>query len=197
MTGAGLTVDVRVAGSLVTIYGHEKHKNGADSILSRLLVFFAAITATNGLEPAPGGKQFRRFLLDAGRVVYTIYYTLGVQMPDSFGDYIRKQRDALRQADPKYSVRQVAARIGVQPSYLSKIERGDEAPPSEKTIRALAKELGEDPDVLLALGGKISSDLQAIIRKRPKLFAELLRQLRDQPDHALLRVVREVRDGEW
>ena len=51
--------------------------------------------------------------------------------------------------------------------------------------------------VLLALGGKISSELQAIIRKRPALFAQLIRDLKDMPDHAVLRLVREVRDGDW
>jgi hypothetical protein len=34
-------------------------------------------------------------------------------------------------------------------------------------------DLGEDPDVLLALAGKVGSDLQAIILSRPKQFAEL------------------------
>jgi len=29
------------------------------------------------------------------------------------------------------------------------------------------------------------------------LFAELIRQVREMPDHAVLRLVREVRDGEW
>ena len=28
-------------------------------------------------------------------------------------------------------------------------------------------------------------------------FAELIRQLKEAPDHALLKVVREVRDGDW
>ena len=51
--------------------------------------------------------------------------------------------------------------------------------------------------MLLALAGKVSSDLQEIIRKRPKLFAELIRQMREAPDDAILRVVREVRDGDW
>ena len=63
--------------------------------------------------------------------------------------------------------------------------------------RAVAEALGEDPDVLLALAGKVSSDLQGVIRQRPQLFAELIRQLRDLPDHAVLRLVREVRDGDW
>ena len=71
------------------------------------------------------------------------------------------------------------------------------APPSEEKIRALAQELGEDVDVLLAMAGKVSSDLLAIIRKRPTLFADLIRQLKSSPDNAILRVVREVRDGDW
>ncbi len=116
--------------------------------------------------------------------------------PD-FGAYVRERREALRADDPAFSVRQVAARIGVQPSYLSKVERDQVPPPSEETIVRLADALGEDPDVLLALAGKVSSDLQAAIRRRPKLFAELIRELKDMPDHAVLRLAREVRDGDW
>ena len=52
-------------------------------------------------------------------------------------------------------------------------------------------------DVMLAMAGKVSSDLQEAIRRRPQLFAELIRQLKDAPDRAVLRVVREVRDGKW
>jgi transcriptional regulator with XRE-family HTH domain len=115
----------------------------------------------------------------------------------TFGQYIRARREELRREDSRYSVRQVAYRIGVEPAYLSKVERDQEPPPSEEKIRALAHELGEDPDVLLAMAGKVSSDLLEIIRKRPKLFAELIRQLKEEPDHALLRIVREVRDGNW
>lgn len=115
----------------------------------------------------------------------------------SFGAHVRKLRETRRESDARFSVRQVALRIGVEPAYLSKVERGEVAPPSEATIRRLAAELGDDADVLLALAGKVSSDLQEVIRRRPKLFAELLRQLRDAPDHAVLRVVREVRDGQW
>lgn len=99
--------------------------------------------------------------------------------------------------DREYSVRKVAARLGVQPSYLSKVERGEQAPPTEAKIRMLAEILDEDTDVLLALAGKVSSDLREVIVRRPQLFAQLIRQLKDMPDHAVLRVVREVRDGSW
>ena len=114
-----------------------------------------------------------------------------------FGAKTRQVRERLREADRRYSLRQVAQRIGVEPAYLSKIERGAAAPPSEATTLRLAAELGEDPDVFLALAGKVSSDLQEIIRKRPKLFADLIRQLRDAPDEAIFMVVRVVRDGDW
>jgi transcriptional regulator with XRE-family HTH domain len=115
----------------------------------------------------------------------------------AFGDYVRQRRGQLNEADDAFSLRKVAAAIDVEPSYLSKVERGEQPPPSEKTVVALAKTLGEDADVLLALAGKVSADLQEIIRKRPKLFAELIRDLKDMPDHAVLRLVREVRDGNW
>jgi HTH-type transcriptional regulator, competence development regulator len=114
-----------------------------------------------------------------------------------FGKYLRDKRERLRKDDRLFSLRKVAGRIGVEPAYLSKIERDIIAPPSEATTIKLARELGEDPDMLLAMAGKVSSDLHEIIRKRPKLFAELIRELKKAPDHAVLNVVREVRDGDW
>jgi len=120
-----------------------------------------------------------------------------------FGEYIRQKRESLQRSDQegddsgRYSLRRVAASIQIEPSYLSKIERGQQPPPGERTIVALAGELNEDPDVLLALAGKVSEELQRIIRSRPGLFAQLIRQLKDMPDHAVLKLVREVRDGDW
>tara|TARA_Y100001970_G_scaffold276320_1_gene378837 strand:+ start:124 stop:477 length:354 start_codon:yes stop_codon:yes gene_type:complete len=115
----------------------------------------------------------------------------------TFGCFVRERRESLREDNPAYSIRRVAKRMGVQPSYLSKVERDEVAPPSEETTRKLAAELNVDTDVLLALSGKVSSDLQEVIRKRPALVAELIRGLKEMPDHAVLRLVREVRDGEW
>ncbi len=115
----------------------------------------------------------------------------------TFGQFIRTRREKLREDDPAFSVRQVARRMGIQPSYLSKVERGEVGPPSEQTTRKLANELRVDSDLLLAMAGKVSTDLQDVIRKRPELFAELIRGLKEMPDHAVLRLVREVRDGEW
>ena len=118
-------------------------------------------------------------------------------MQRTLGNYLRMRREEIGKGKPGYSVRKVAGRIGIQPSYVSKVEREEVPPPSEATIVKWAGVLGEDPDLLLALAGKVSGDLREVIVKRPKLFAELIRELKDAPDHALLRVVREVRDGEW
>ncbi len=114
-----------------------------------------------------------------------------------FGQFIRDRRAGLRREDSRFAVRQLAQRLGVEPSYLSKVERGETAPPSEAKIVLLAKELNQDPVVLLAMAGKVSSDLQEVIRKRPELFGQLIRELKDMPEHAVLRLVREVRDGRW
>ena len=108
-----------------------------------------------------------------------------------FGGHVRKAREGLKRQDRKYSVRQVARRIGVEPAYLSKIERDEVPPPSEEKIRRLAAELGDDPDVLLAMAGKVSLDLQEIIRARPKVFPQLLRKLRKAPDYLIRNITGE------
>ena len=115
----------------------------------------------------------------------------------TYGSYTREARERRYADDRAFSVRKVAQRIGVEPAYLSKIERDLVPPPSEAATRRLAEELSEDPDLLLAMSGKVSGDLQHIILSRPLLFADLIRQLRDAPDQAILRIVREVRDGSW
>ena len=126
----------------------------------------------------------------------SVYYTLH-SMNEIFGQYIREKRLLLQKEDRAFSLRQVASRIGIEPSYLSKLERGEQSYLSEEKIIALANELNEDTDVLLALIGKVSKDIQEIIRKRPQLFAQLIRELKNMPDHAVLKIVREVRDGDW
>lgn len=126
--------------------------------------------------------------------MYQIVHTVAMK---GFGSYIREKRERLRMERGGFSVRGTAAEIGVQFSYLSKVEREEVAPPSEATIKRLASVLEEDPDVLLALAGKVSEDLRNVIVKRPQLFAALLRELKTTPDKAVLRLVREVRDGDW
>ncbi|WP_027875041.1 helix-turn-helix domain-containing protein [Spongiibacter marinus] len=115
----------------------------------------------------------------------------------NFGDYVRDTRERLKSKDRSFSLRQVAQRVGIQPTYLSKLERGELPPPSEETAKRIAVDLGLDADVLLAMSGKVSSELRAIICQRPQLFSKLIRQLKDLPDDAVLNIVREVTDGDW
>ena len=114
-----------------------------------------------------------------------------------FGETLRAGRLAQAENDPAFSLRQVAGRVGIEPSYLSKIERGEQPPPGEQTIRRLAEELGKNPDALLALAGKVSSDLLEIIRERPTVVAELLRAMRGMSAKRVSQISRRIRDGEW
>jgi len=115
----------------------------------------------------------------------------------SLGDYLRQRRETLAAKDTSFSLRQLALRCGVTPAYLSRVERDEVPPPGEETLLKLAAELLEDPDVLLAMAGKISADLRQVILSRPKLFADLIRSIKSMPDQAVLKIVRDVRDGEW
>jgi len=114
-----------------------------------------------------------------------------------FGNSLRTKRMSRAENDPAFSLRKVAGRVGIEPSYLSKIERGEQPPPGEQTIRRLAEELGENPDVLLALAGKVSADLLEIIRERPSAVAELLRAVRKMPARRVSEISRQIRDGDW
>ena len=56
---------------------------------------------------------------------------------------------------------------------MSKIENDKTDPPSEKVIRKLAANLGGDVDELIALAGKVPSDLARIIARNPEAVAYL------------------------
>jgi len=95
-----------------------------------------------------------------------------------FGEYIRTRREVLLQGDQRFSIRKVANRIRVHHSYLSKIERGEPGTLSEKKVVALACELGEDPDLLLAMNGRISETMSRAVTRHPALFRSIVENLR-------------------
>ena len=92
----------------------------------------------------------------------------------SFGALVRREREA-----KKIGLREMAKKIGASPTYLSKIERGDFDPPAEDKVRKIAEIIGRDPDELLALAGRVASDLTDIIRQRPREMADFLRAARN------------------
>src|SRR5579875_1217986 len=103
--------------------------------------------------------------------VYHILHTQHMlkenNMDKNFGDYIRELREAKQEADSSFSLRQMAGRIGVEPSYLSKVERGIEKNPSEQFVKKISVELGQDENVMLAMVGKVSQELKDIILRKP------------------------------
>ena len=122
--------------------------------------------------------------------VCTMYYIVHIM----FGNYVRSVREGKRKSDRRFSLRQVARRIGIEPAYLSKVERNEVRPPSEAKICLLADELEEDPDALLALAGKVRSDVLEIIRRRPKSFAQLVRRLEDASESDMREMVKKVKE---
>lgn len=97
----------------------------------------------------------------------------------SLGQRLRRKRLGLMARDRRYSLRRVAAAVGVHPSHLSRVERGDTVSLSEEKLVALARELGECPDEILALSGKVATDVLKAIRSRPGHFAALIRGEKD------------------
>lgn len=86
-----------------------------------------------------------------------------------FGETIRQLREA-----QNFGLRETATMVGISPAYLSRIERGKEYPPKPEVIKALAKVLAADPDVLFRLCPSTDPDVVTLLKERPKVL-ELLR----------------------
>ncbi|MFC2021850.1 helix-turn-helix domain-containing protein [Chloroflexota bacterium] len=67
------------------------------------------------------------------------------------------------------SQRELADKVGVNFTYLSKIESGVMPPPSEEVILKLAEVLNTDRDELMALAGKVPSDIAEMLKSRESL----------------------------
>src|SRR5687768_11701065 len=93
-----------------------------------------------------------------------------VRSNGTFGARVRELREA-----KGIGLRKFAKLVGVTPTYLSKIERGEFAPPAEDKVVAIAKALDVNPDEMLALAGRVASDLSETIRLHPFELASLIR----------------------
>jgi len=105
----------------------------------------------------------------------------------SFGALVRRERQA-----KEIGLREMAKNIGISPTYLSKIERGDFDPPAEDKVRKIAEIIGRDPDELLALAGRVASDLTDIIRQRPRELADFLRTAKGLSAEDIARLARQA-----
>lgn len=79
-------------------------------------------------------------------------------MDNLFGIALRDKRRAAG-----ISQRELAERTGLDFSYISKMENGRLPPPAADTIVLICKVLGVPAEELLALTGKIPSDVQQTI----------------------------------
>ncbi len=105
----------------------------------------------------------------------------------SFGQRIQELR---RQAG--LTQRQVAAKLDIDFTYLSKLENSRGEPPGETTIRRLANLYRADPDELLALAGKIPPEVRQKAVSDPQ-FARFLRTLPQLSDDVLHKLYRDAR----
>jgi HTH-type transcriptional regulator, competence development regulator len=135
-------------------------------------MYFPARRTRGGLA----GRRFwiadPHFFLDVRIAMCLVCTKQDVLMPgkpESFGATIRRLREG------KFTLRKFAEKVSISPTYLSKIERDEFPAPGEDAVRRMAEFLNEDPDELLALAGKVSSDLPGIIQKHPREMATFLR----------------------
>jgi len=105
----------------------------------------------------------------------------------SFGATVRRLR-----VEKDISLRKFAGTVRMSPTYLSKVERDEFKPPSEEKIRAIAAALGQDADELLALAGRLSSDLADIIQRHPREMATFLRAANGLSAEEMRRLVGEA-----
>jgi transcriptional regulator with XRE-family HTH domain len=95
------------------------------------------------------------------------------EMAMIFGETVRGLREAQGLA-----LRETAHSVGIAPVSLSRIERGKEAPPSEEVVRALAKLLAADAEVLLRLcpvSDKPSDEFRELVKKMRSAQKEYFR----------------------
>jgi ribosome-binding protein aMBF1 (putative translation factor) len=104
---------------------------------------------------------------------------------EKFGAFIRRERE-----NKEIGLREMAKMIGVSPTYLSKVERDEFAPPAEDKVKAIAQIIGCDVDELLARAGRVASDLSDIIKHHPVELAALLRTTKGLTTEDIARLAR-------
>ena len=104
---------------------------------------------------------------------------------EKFGEFVRRKREA-----KEIGLREMAKMIGVSPTYLSKVERGEFAPPVEDKVKAIAKIVDCNVDELLALAGRVATDLSDIIKRHPIETAALLRATKGLTPSDIARLAR-------
>lgn len=110
----------------------------------------------------------------------------------TLGEVIRNARMAL-----DMTLRELARRLAVTPSYVSDIEN-DRRVPSEDVLGRIATELGLDPGDLVARAGRLGNDAEKYMRQTPAattLFRRVSKErLNEGEIEQLLQKVDELRN---
>lgn len=101
-------------------------------------------------------------------------------MDQNFGKLIRQARK-----DKGYSQRDLAQLLGLDFTYLSKLENNRaDYPPKEDVIRSLARQLELDEEELIFLAGRIPQQEEDLLKQHYKNMPTLFRRMRENPDFA-------------
>jgi len=113
-------------------------------------------------------------------------------MERTFGHALRELRRS-----KGISQRNLAEKVGVDFSYISKIENDRLPPPAADTIVKICEALEVPPDSLLALSGKIPKELEETIGSSPAAMQFIRRAqsmgLTDEEWRLLTRQLRQLR----
>lgn len=85
-----------------------------------------------------------------------------------FGELLKSLRK-----EHKITQRRLAELVGIDFTYISKIENGMMEPPAEDKIIKIAEVFHQDPDKLLIAAKKVPSDFQKIITENKRVPAFL------------------------
>ncbi|MGB5772761.1 MAG: helix-turn-helix transcriptional regulator [Crocosphaera sp.] len=101
-------------------------------------------------------------------------------MSQSFGQLIRQRRK-----DKGYSQRELSEKLGIDFTYLSKLEN-DRAKysPKEDIIRDLAAYLELEAEELIFLAGKLPENNEDFLRQHYKTMPTLFRRMKENPKFA-------------
>ena len=108
---------------------------------------------------------------------------------EKFGVFIRREREA-----KGIKLREMAREIGVSATFLSKVETEDWKPGEEK-LRKIAEVIGCNAGDLLAMAGRVPSELTDIIRQHPhrREMTTLLRTTKGMTAEEMAKLVREAK----
>jgi HTH-type transcriptional regulator, competence development regulator len=115
--------------------------------------------------------------------------TVDQPVDETFGKHIQRLR-----RERGLTQREVATKLEIDFTYLSKIENDRGEAPGEETVRKLAEVLDADVEELLALAGRVPPELRKLAQENVE-FARFLRRLPNVSDKDLQDLYQKLKDS--